>query len=314
MSEIPPFLKDIAERVPFLDWPIRFLWRFIERWGNDACPLMAAALAFFGLLSVFPLALAGVTVLARVLAGNDTALAGFASFVGSFFPGTTGENLATQVAQSVRSIASGPNATTTSLLALASLLWSGRAYFDTLATVLNRIFPSASPRGFLQHQLTLWSLLLGTGVLFVLSTASTFALALAQSLAQRIPNFFINNAPIFWDLLGKGVSTLLSFSMFYVLYRFTPNRTKPFKRRIIAISALVATLGWEIGKWGFARFLGNVTRYEATYGSVAGVVLTMLWIYYASTVVLFGAEIGATTEEMRGTNLQSEAEITDSQA
>ncbi len=265
---------------------------------------MAAALAFFGLLSVFPLALAGVTVLARVLAGNETALRDFSGFIASFFPGATGENLSKEVARGVQNIAAGPSAATASILAFASLLWSGRAYFDTLATILNKIFPSATPRSFLQHQLTLWGLLFGTGLLFLLSTAVTFALSLAQTLARRLPDLFINNAPMLWDLLGKGVSYALTLFMFFLLYRYTPNRTQPFKRRIVMLSALVATIGWELGKWGFARFLGNVTRYEATYGSVAGVVLTMLWIYYASTIVLFGAEIGATTEDIHAENLK----------
>jgi membrane protein len=304
VPEIPPFLKSIYAKIPILESPIHFVWRFINRWNDDSCALMAAALAFFGLLSVFPLALAGVTILARVLVGNESALRDFSTFIASFFPGAAGENLAREVSRGVQNIATGPSATTASVLAFASLLWSGRAYFDTLATILNKIFPSATPRSFLQHQITLWSLLFGTGLLFVLSTAATFALTLAQSLASRLPNLFINNAPVLWDLLGKGVSYALTLFMFFLLYRYTPNRTQPFKRRIVVLSALVATLGWEIGKWGFARFLGNVTRYEATYGSVAGVILTMLWIYFASTIVLFGAEIGATTEDIRAEKLK----------
>jgi len=304
VPEIPPFLISVYTKVPFLESPIHFIWRFYNRWDADSCALMAAALAFFGLLSVFPLALAGVAVLARVLAGNQAALTDFSEFIASFFPGATGANLAQEVSRGVRNIASGPNATTASLLAFGSLLWSGRAYFDTLATVLNKIFPSTTPRTFLQHQLTLWGLLFGTGLLFLLSTAVTFALSLAQTLAARLPDLFINNAPMLWDLLGKGVSYALTLFMFFLLYRYTPNRTQPFKRRIVMLSALVATIGWELGKWGFARFLGNVTRYEATYGSVAGVVLTMLWIYYASTIVLFGAEIGATTEDIHAEKLK----------
>ncbi len=296
---MPPFLENFLQRAPFLRPTVRFGWRLFERWNDDSCPLMAAALAFFGLLSVFPLALAGVAILARFLAGNALALRDFAAFVTAFFPGAAGAGIAGEIERAVRSIAAGPDAATLSLVALGSLLWSGRAYFDTLATVLNRIFPGATARSFLGHQIALWTLIFGTGALFLLSMAVTFALSLAQSLAARFPDFFINRAPFVWDFLGRGASLTLTFAMFYLLYRFTPNRLTPPRRRIVVASALVATLGWEIAKWGFAQFLGNVTRYEATYGGVAGVVVTMMWIYVSSLIVLAGAEVGATWEEMR---------------
>ena len=296
---MPPFLETFLERVPWLRSPARFGWRFSERWGNDSCPLMAAAMAFFGLLSVFPLALAGVAIVARFLAGDAAALNDFSRFVASFFPGAAGAGIAGEIEKSVRAIAGGPSATTVSLVALGSLIWSGRAYFDTLATVLERIAPGTTPRSFLGHQLTLWSLIFGVGALFLLSTGISFGLSVAQTLATRLPSLFINRAPGFFDMVGKLLAWLLSFSMFYLLYRFTPNRQTPPRRRFVTVSALVALVGWEVAKWGFTRFLGNVTRYEASYGSVAGVVVTMMWIYFASMIILAGAEAGATYEDLK---------------
>lgn len=264
---------------------------------------MAASMAFFGLLSIFPLVLAGVTILARVLAGNTKTLAEFAHFVGSFFPGAAGVGVAQEIKRGVTAIATGPNATVASLVALASLLWSGRAYFDTLITVLNRIWPGAQQRNFLMHQLSLVGLMVGTGLLFFFSSFTTFALGLAQTLAAEAPgaNLFINRAPMLWDWLGKFVAWLLTVFMFYLLYRFGPNRQQEERqhRRVILGAALVAALGFEFAKWAFTRFLGNVARYEATYGGVAGVVVTMLWIYFASLIILLGAEAAATYEDVK---------------
>ena len=295
--ELPDFVETILAKVPFLRVPVEFGFRFANRWGDDACPLMAAALAFFGLLSMFPLALAGVTLLARTLADDKAALADFSGFVASFFPGAAGANLSREIERGVQSIAANPNVTRTSVFALVSLLWAGRAYFDVLATVLNRIFPGATPRSFLSHQLTLWSLLFGAGALFVLSSGVTFGLSLLQTIGERLPDFWINRAPVVFDLLGKFAGYAITFLMFYLLYRFTPNRRVAPRSRTLLISSLVGALGWEIGKWAFGNFLGNVTRYEAAYGSVAGVVVTMLWIYYASMIVLLGAEVGATIRD-----------------
>ena len=303
--ELPDFVETILDKVPFLRAPISFGWRLALRWGDDACPLMAAALAFFGLLSMFPLALAGVAVLARVLAGNQTALSDFSGFAASFFPGAAGANLSREIERGVTSIANNPNVTRTSLIALVSLLWSGRAYFDVLATVLNRVFPGAQPRSFLSHQVTLWSLLFGAGALFLLSSALTFGLSLLQTMGENLPDFWINRAPVFYDLLGKFAGYALTFLMFYLLYRFTPNRRVAPRSRTLLIAATVAAFGWEIGKWAFGNFLGNVTRYEAAYGSVAGVVVTMLWIYYASMIVLLGAEVGATMRDTQAVKANS---------
>ena len=304
--ELPDFVETILDKVPFLRAPVEFGFRFATRWGDDACPLMAAALAFFGLLSMFPLALAGVTILAKTLAGNATALADFSGFVASFFPGAAGANLSKEIERGVTSIANNPNVTRTSLIALISLLWSGRAYFDVLATVLDRVFPGHEPRSFLSHQLTLWSLLFGAGALFLLSSGVTFGLKLLQTMGENLPNFFINRAPVFYDLLGKFAGYAITFLMFYLLYRFTPNRNTAPRSRTLLISTLVATTGWEGGKWAFGNFLGNVTRYEAAYGSVAGVVVTMLWIYYASMIVLLGAEIGATIRDAQTAKLAAQ--------
>ena len=308
LPELPDFVQMILGKVPFLRAPVTFGFRLATRWGDDACPLMAAALAFFGLLSMFPLALAGVSLLARLLAGNKEALTDFAGFAASFFPGAAGANLSHEIERGVNSIAQSSNSTLTSIIALISLLWAGRAYFDTLATVLNRVFPGAQPRSFLSHQITLWSLLFGAGALFLLSSAVTFGLSLLQEIGERLPDFFINRAPVFYALLGKSAGYALTFLMFYLLYRFTPNRKVAPRNRVLLTSALVGALGWEVGKWAFGHFLGNVTRYEAAYGSVAGVVVTMLWIYYASMIVLLGAEVGATMRDLRVAKTQTTSE------
>ncbi len=302
--ELPDFVEAILGKLPFLRAPVAFGFRLANRWGDDACSLMAAALAFFGLLSMFPLALAGVAVLARTLSNDQAALADFSGFVASFFPGAAGANLSQEIERGVTSVAANPDLTRTSVFALVSLLWAGRAYFDVLATVLNRIFPSATPRSFLSHQLTLWSLLFGAGALFVLSSGVTFGLSMLQTIGERLPDFWINRAPVVFDLLGKFAGYALTFTMFYLLYRYTPNRKVAPRARTLIVSATVAALGWEIGKWAFGRFLGNVTRYEAAYGSVAGVIVTMLWIYYASMIVLLGAEVGATIRDSQAAKEQ----------
>jgi membrane protein len=295
-EEFPALLETLSTRVPCLRWPIWFGWRLAMRWGEDECPLKGAAMAFFGLLSVFPLLLAAVSILATTLAGNNAALTGFQSFVEQFFPGQTGQDISSAMKNAVDKIAGGTSAATVSLIALGSLIWSGRAYFATLADVLASVWPRSKPRTFWQSQLVLWSTFAGAGALWLLSTLATLAISVAGRMLDYLPPSFLQRLPLV-DFASRLSSWLLTVFMFWLIYRFLPNVEGKRRRRIVWGAALLAALLWEISKIGFAKFLGNLNRYEATYGSVAGVVLTLMWIYVSSLIILLGAEAAAAYEE-----------------
>lgn len=297
-TEIPAPVSWAMQKVPAVRRLIYFGWRLAARWGEDQCPLKAAAMAFFGLLSIFPIVLAAVSILASTLSGDVGALTAFQKFVKEFFPGQTGENVSTAMRNAVDTIAAGSNATTLGVVALGSLLWSGRAFFATLAEVLNSVWPGAKERTFLQNQLVLWSTFLGAGVLWLLSMASTILISALNWLLQYLPPAFRDALP--WIAISsRGMSFLLSIVMFWLMYRFLPHVTEGRRRRLVWVAAFIAAIGWEIAKIAFTQFLGNLDRYQATYGSVAGVVLTMFWIYVSSVVILLGAEAIAAYEETR---------------
>lgn len=282
-----------ARLKPYVD----FILIFIRRWGEDECPVKAAAMAFFGLISIFPIILAAVSILATVMAGNKEVLEAFGGLVAQFFPGQAGNNVSHAVKMAVYRIASGPNATSLGIVAFASLLWSGRAYFATLATVLNRIWPEARDRGFLQQQVVLWGTFATSGFLGLLSILSTSVLSAARPILSSFPLWFVN-----WFMLFNILSHLLSwgfaFLMFLMLYWFLPN-VQARQRGLIFVTAILTTLAWEVAKYLYGAAAGRVLRYEATYGGVAGVVVTLVWIYFASMILLIGAEGAAAWDEMR---------------
>jgi len=290
--ELPAPLETLLQRAPRLAWPVYFGWHLAERWGRDECPLKAAAMAFFGVLSLFPLVLAVVAILGQTVVADQNVLQQFREFIATFFPGVSGDIL-----KEVDAVAANTNATTLGIFGVLSLLWSGRAYFDTLASVLNTIWPKATPRSFLMHQLALWSTFLGVGVLWLLSTGVTFAISAVRALNELLPDLFINRQPQLWDWLTWFTSWLLTTLMFWLLYRFLPNVQSKRRRRIVLGAALLAGVGWELAKFAFVHFLSNVARYKSTYGSIAGVMLTMMWIYIASLIILLGAEAAAAYEE-----------------
>ncbi len=305
----PPTARPIwrfLESTP-LYWLPRFCVRFVERWVMDACPLMAAALAFFGILSLFPLLLAAVSILAHTLSNNTAEQGDLARFAGSFFPGMASTGVRQDINQAIHALAHSPDTAAVSKVALVSLLWSGRLYFDTLAYVLNQIWPDSRPRVWWQHQMTLWGLMFGTGALFLLSSAMSFCLSLFQSMAAESPELFVNHSPLLWYWLGKLSTWLLTFLMFYLLYDYGPRRQRHSGRAVVASVAMVATFDWESAKWLFGHSLRSLAHYQALYGSVAGLIVTMIWIYVSSLIILIGAECAAAYEDVKNERLATQA-------
>ncbi|HEX8552048.1 MAG TPA: YihY/virulence factor BrkB family protein [Abditibacteriaceae bacterium] len=304
-TPLPAPLEWLETHAPLLHWPIRFGWRFFERWERDKCPLIAASLAFFGLLSVFPILLAAIALLSRFVADNPALLKQFRTFAASFFPGAAGDVLG-----EIDTIAQTSDPRTLGIAAIASLVWSGRAYFATLASVLNTIWPHAVARVWWKEQLMQFALLAGAGALWLCSTAATIGLQTAQRLAEplmrRAPDAFLVRQPALWNFAGQIVAFFLTTLMFWLIYRFVPNVSTRRRRRLIWGAALWGSLAWEAAKWIFTDVISaQSARYRSTYGGVASVVLTLLWIYFSSMILLLGAEAAAVYEEMCGENKET---------
>lgn len=294
--ETPRAVEWLTLKVPFLRGPIYFFWYLSRHWSQDQCTIKAAAMAFFGFLSIFPMILAAVSILATMLAGNSMALETFQEFVEQFFPGPSGNDISLAMGNAIDKIADGPNATTLGIIALGSLLWSGRAFFATLAQVLNSVWPGTRTRTFFQNQMVLWGTFLGAGVLWLLSTFSMFLNVLVYRVTLFLPGVLREGLP--WlDIASRSLSFLLTVLMFWLIYRFLPNVSGSRRPRLIWGAALLAALGWETAKITFTQFLGNLDRYQAIYGSVAGVIVTLMWIYVSSLIILLGAEAAASYEE-----------------
>ena len=290
-STLPAPLQTLSRKAPALARVIQFAWRLGERWGADKCPLMAAAMAFYGLLSLFPILLGVLAILGRVLADNPQTRLDLLNFVSAYLPPDISKNL---ISGEVSKL-SNSNAVGVGLFSIASLLWSGRAFFDTLASVINDIWIGTKPRSFLQQQMALWSVFVGAGLLWLLSSVAAFGLAQLQTLLSRVSD----THPESWTLIGRMVSFLLTLLAFWMVYRFLPNAEHGRRGRVALIAALVASVGFEAAKYGYAHFIGNSSHYGVVYGSTAGIVLTLMWLYISSSVILLGAEVAAAYEETR---------------
>ncbi len=95
-------------------------------------------------------------------------------------------------------------------------------------------------------------------------------------------------------LAGWPVAFLLLFGAAMALYRVAPNLALPWHR--VAVGALVFTVGWLVATWAFALYLGSIANYGATFGTLAGAVVLLVWLYITALILLVGAELNAVLE------------------
>ncbi len=233
----------------------------------------AAALAYYGLIAIFPLILFIIFVGGKFLQTSDAR-----QLLNSTMLTTVPfamENINEIIDQTLLS------SNSFGLIGVLGLIWSGSGVFNVLVAALNVIW-DAKPHPYWQRRVMAALSVLILGIVFV---ASFFILPVLSWLgsALGLNNYFIYSV-IFEIIIG-----ILSI---YLIFRIFPNR--PIKKRAAFLGALIGTLLIEIAKYGFMIFLGSVIeRYGSIYGSIAWLVALGLWVYLLGILFFLSAEIGA---------------------
>jgi membrane protein len=285
--------------LPFLRHQAHRLWRLadsltggwlslvrgaVQEFSDDECPARAAAISYYALFSLFPL------VVLLIAIGSFLVEAGEAreqvlDLLYQYFPGS-GDLIVRNVDEVLR--VRGP----VGLLALLGLLWSSSGVFSTLDDAINKAWDVDRKRPFWRGRLLGLSIAASIGGLFLLSLTATtvFRLVGGMNLTLR------TQAPLLPVLTSRFAATvvplLLNFVMFALLYKVVPYTQVPWSAA--CRGAVVAAVGWEVAKVAFAWYLASgLARYRIVYGSLGAVVVLLLWSYFSSVIVLFGAELGA---------------------
>jgi membrane protein len=244
----------------------------------------AAAMAYYALFSLFPLLLALVAAWSFVLE-REQAFQRVVGFVTEAIP--ISQALIENNLQRVLELRG-----TVGLVGLIGLLWSAMSAFEVLANNINRAWPGAKPRSFLERRLVALGMVGTLSALLAFSLVSTTVLDLLPQLQVPLRGgVSIYETPL-WGALSNFVPWLFTFFLFLALYLWVPNIK--VERRAAFWGALVAALTWEVAANGLAWYLrSGLVRYELVYGSLGAVVALMLWIYWSSWITLFSAHLSA---------------------
>ncbi|MCC6442617.1 MAG: YihY/virulence factor BrkB family protein [Armatimonadetes bacterium] len=264
---------------------MRVLCSALEAYDQDGCIYMAAALSFYGMLSLIPLTFVGLWALTAVIGSSHEALVRLEAILRQNLVPSAADDLVRRIQEIAAAGVFSILGTWWSVLAFA---WSGVSFYETLHSTLSTAWGGVPVRPFLQRKLlTLTAFLVAS--LFLLLTL--FLTAAVTAIDQIYQSFFGVPLHYLWAGLGRALPFAFSIALFFLLYKFMPNIYVPW-RLALAVAAPVGIL-WEVGKMLFTAYIASRSTYSSFYGPMAGFVLLMIWIYYSSSIVLFGTEIGA---------------------
>jgi membrane protein len=254
-----------------------------DRIGRDNITLVAAGIAFYAMLSLFPALAALVSLYGLV--GNPADVARRISDYGNLLP----PEALKLITGGLDSFAS-KNGSQLSLALVTSVLlalWSARAGVTAVMTGLNIAYEEVEQRSFIMQNVVALLLTLGSVVFGVVVMVGIAVIPLVLKLVYlgNVAATVINIAR--WPILA----VLVVFG-FAVIYRIAPSRSHARWRWITWGSAIAALL-WLLGSFAFSFYVGAFGSYDATYGSLGAVVVLLLWLWVSALVLLFGAEIDA---------------------
>ena len=245
-------------------------------------PQLAAAISYYALFSLFPLALA------------------FSFGLSFFLEEETIEDVARRVANQVPVSQSAVTDLLSDTLrsrgiagfaGAVGLLWAGTAVFSAVRKGVNATWGITRPRPFLQERLIDLSLMLAAAVLMLVSIFSTAALGHLRELVDLITRETQTqvSSELLLERMSSVIAAALSFVVFVGIYWLLPNTKVAISEALVG--AIFSTIVFEIVKNLFVWYVLNFSVYSSVYGSIGGIVALLTWVYASANILLFGSLI-----------------------
>ncbi|HEX6675407.1 MAG TPA: YhjD/YihY/BrkB family envelope integrity protein [Actinomycetes bacterium] len=251
---------------------------------QDQVPLLAAGVAFYALLSLFPAIIAAVSIYGLV-ANPETVRRQIDRLTQLLSPETA--SILSQQIHQITASAGGALGLAT-VLGIATALWSASSGMKALIAGVNLAYDETEGRKFLK--LRGLSLLFTLGAMLLLAVALVLIVAF-PAVANDWPTALRWTASVLrWLLLAALLVVGLA-----VLYRYAPDRDNP-RWSWITWGSAVATVLWVLASIGFSAYVRWFGNYNKTYGALAGIVILLFWLFLTAFVVLLGAELNTEME------------------
>jgi membrane protein len=290
-------VKNLTQNPTLIQWKDRLLdipavhlgIRTFKEMSNDDGPHLAAGVAYYTILSLFPLIL-GLLALASFFISPETAKDWMMDFFRQNLPTST--DLLEQNLDSIyrfRGVAG--------LVSLVGLFWTASTMFAAVSRSVNRAWDIHQNRPFLVERARHIAVAIATGLLMPLSVAVATGRAFIDDLVPGV----VEEIPFFQSMGSMVITSFLSFlvalAVFSMIYKYMPN-TRTYWSYILP-GAILAVFLSEVGKYAFIIYLNNFANYQNIYGSLASGIILLVWIYYLALILVLGAEFSSEYTRMR---------------
>jgi membrane protein len=267
------------------------LKRTVQEFREDNLTDWAAALTYYGILSIFPALFVFVTIIGVI---GERVTEPLLDNVDAFAPSEAKDILTNAIREIERSRG---GAGILLILGIAAALWAASGYVAAFIRASNIVWEVEEGR-------PVWKTLplrLGvTLVLVVLLAASAVIVVFTGPLAERAGDVIgVSGAFVtVWDVAKWPLLVLIVALMLSILYYSAPNVRQPGFRWVTPGSILAVAV-WIIASAAFALYVANFGSYNKTYGSLGGIIIFLIWLWLTNVAVLLGAELNAELERRR---------------
>jgi membrane protein len=299
----PPHAGDESRAADHLRWAarrlylgVRMLWQAIMHLIDDGGMTYAGHIAFMTLFSMFPF-LIFLTTLAGELGQTDE-VREFVTLSLGMLPPEVGGAIRPAIEEVIANRRTG--LMTVSILAS---LWAVSSGIEALREALNKAYGVEEPRSiwFCRLQSLLFTIVASIGIIIVM-----LVLVIGPVVWSYIRPLF--EEPWQWGWMYEALRYLLAICLLYLvvalLYRWLPSRHLP--RREILPGAAVTVVLWLMLASLFSFYLQNLARFSLTYGSLGGVVITLMFFYISALIFIFGAELNSARRRAEAARLRAE--------
>lgn len=252
-------------------------------WNDHRSLTESAALSFYTLFSLAPVLIVTIAV-GSAFFGEELVRGQLVRQFGHLM-GTEQADLVDRI---LKRVASDDKRGFAALIGGLTVLFGATAAFAQLQSSLNRVWEVAPRKGHLirslvRKRLASFALLLGIGFLLLVSLALSAGIEAFRDWIEM----HYEVSPALLQSLSAVVSLVLFTILFAMIYRILPDREIEWKD--VALGAVAASIAFQVGKWFFSLYIGR-TAVASPYGTAGALVVILLWVYYAASILLLGAE------------------------
>ena len=264
-------------------------WRALVELVNSNDLTHAAAIAYYALLSLFPFLLLIISMLGSVTA-NDADRLAVLTFIFRYFP-TQLDFVATQLD------AFRQTRVQVGVAGSVALIWASLGVFGAITTAVNEAWGVEKQRSFLKHRMVSFLMLVVAGGFMIVALVLVGFIEVVQArwFGGMVARFQWMQAA--QTLTFRYSATILLIFAVGLVFYFIPNAKTRF--RDVSVGAVLTGILWRLAFDGFAWYIGTNSRMTMIHGSIAAVVVFLLWVYVSSVILIYGVEFTASYARLR---------------